>query len=155
MPRHNFARLLMGSLFASSVGFVPTAAQAITTGQAVTAQINKIRVAKGLKRLKSVPRLSAAARKHSLDQARAGALNHDGFAQRIDGAHIAGLRTAGENVAYVSGCGPASAKMIVKAWMNSPPHRKNILSPSFRMIGAGAALRGQCATTFATAEFAG
>jgi len=155
VPRRNVARLVMGWILASVFGVVPASSQAATTGDVIAAQINKIRAAKGLKRLRVMPRLSAAARNHSTNLARSGSLNHTGFSQRIDAARIPGLHTAGENVAYITGCGPSSAKVIVKMWMASAPHRRNILSPSFRMIGAGAALRGRCGATFATAEFAG
>ena len=73
----------------------------------------------------------------------------------FDAARIPGLRPAGENVAYITGCAPSSDRVIVRMWMASVPHRRNILSPSFRMIGAGTALRGRCGATFATTEFAG
>jgi len=44
----------------------------------------------------------------------------------------------GENIAY--GVGPnATPHAIVRAWMNSPPHRHAILSASFRSIGVGVA----------------
>jgi uncharacterized protein YkwD len=155
VPRRNFARLLMGSLLASVFGVVPASSQAATTGDAIAAQINKIRAGKGLKRLRVMPRLSAAARNHSTNLARSGKLHHNGFSQRISAARIPGLRTAGENVGYITGCSPSSTNVIVKMWMASAPHRRNILSPSFRMIGAGTALRGLCGATFATAEFAG
>lgn len=41
----------------------------------------------------------------------------------------------GENVAY----GYESGRLNVTAWMNSPPHRENILNSKFRMIGVGVA----------------
>ncbi|WAM31279.1 SafA/ExsA family spore coat assembly protein [Caldicellulosiruptor naganoensis] len=42
---------------------------------------------------------------------------------------------AGENIAY----GQRSGQEVVRAWMNSPGHRANILSPSFTGIGVGVA----------------
>ena len=42
-------------------------------------------------------------------------------------------RSAGENIAY----GYPSPQSVVKGWMNSEGHRKNILSPSFGKIGIG------------------
>ena len=42
-------------------------------------------------------------------------------------------KTAGENIAK----GQKDAKAVVDAWMNSPGHRKNILSKSFTHIGVG------------------
>lgn len=43
---------------------------------------------------------------------------------------------AGENIAWGEG-GRGSARSIVKAWMNSPGHRANILDRSFEHIGVG------------------
>lgn len=42
-------------------------------------------------------------------------------------------RMAGENIAY----GYAAPAQVVKGWMNSEGHRKNILSSSFTKIGVG------------------
>jgi uncharacterized protein YkwD len=41
--------------------------------------------------------------------------------------------TTGENIAF----GQESASGVVSAWMNSPPHRANILNPNHRYIGVG------------------
>lgn len=42
---------------------------------------------------------------------------------------------AGENIAM----GQKTPEQVMKAWMNSPGHRKNILNPSFTKIGVGVA----------------
>ena len=47
-------------------------------------------------------------------------------------------RTAGENIAK----GQQTPEAVVKAWMNSSGHRKNILNPSFTEIGVGYAEQG-------------
>ena len=44
--------------------------------------------------------------------------------------------TYGENIAYGGGY-YGTPKAIVKAWMNSPGHRANILNPAFRDVGVG------------------
>jgi len=41
--------------------------------------------------------------------------------------------TAGENIAF----GQKSPKAVMKAWMKSPGHRKNILTKAFKYIGVG------------------
>ena len=52
--------------------------------------------------------------------------------------HHAPSWSLGENIAYGSvGLGTPAA--IVRAWMNSPPHRANILDREFRDIGIGIA----------------
>jgi uncharacterized protein YkwD len=54
--------------------------------------------------------------------------------------YLAGARswTVGENLAWGAG-ERATPSAIVQAWMNSPGHRANILSGSFREIGLGVA----------------
>lgn len=49
---------------------------------------------------------------------------------------------AGENIAY----GQRTPQEVMNAWMNSPGHRSNILSPSYTQIGVGLAKdsRGVC-----------
>lgn len=44
-------------------------------------------------------------------------------------------RAAGENIAM----GQETPEQVMKAWMNSPGHRENILNPSFTKIGVGVA----------------
>ncbi|MEP9364029.1 CAP domain-containing protein [Nocardioides sp. CN2-186] len=46
-----------------------------------------------------------------------------------------GLQEVGENVAYGY---PTGTSVVVVGWMNSPPHRKNIMRPGYRLIGLGA-----------------
>jgi uncharacterized protein YkwD len=46
---------------------------------------------------------------------------------------------AGENIAWGTG-DLATPRSIVQAWMNSPPHRENILDTTFREIGMGIAV---------------
>jgi uncharacterized protein YkwD len=66
--------------------------------------------------------------------------------------------TVGENLAW--GTHRSSApRAITTMWMNSPGHRANILSPSFREVGIGLALgapgaNGGSAAPYAT-EFGG
>lgn len=45
-----------------------------------------------------------------------------------------GLSMVGENVAY----GYTAVGALLKAWMDSPGHRANILEPRYRLLGAGA-----------------
>jgi uncharacterized protein YkwD len=92
-------------------------------------------------------KLSTAARGHSLAMAREKFFSHDSlggasFVDRIRRTgYLAGARSwyVGENIAYGSG-NRSSPRSIGSAWMNSPPHRANILNKSFREIGIGLAL---------------
>jgi uncharacterized protein YkwD len=62
------------------------------------------------------------------------------FIDRIDSTgYMNGARSwvVGENLVW--GTGPLSTpQAVVTAWMNSPPHRENLLRPTFREIGIAA-----------------
>jgi uncharacterized protein YkwD len=88
--------------------------------------------------------LSAAARRHSRAMAERHFFSHDSlngssFLDRIKRTgYLRGARSwaVGENIAYGSGR-LSTPRAIGKAWMDSPGHRANILSRSFRSIGVG------------------
>jgi uncharacterized protein YkwD len=97
---------------------------------------NKARKENDLKPLTPDPRLFEAARKHSANMARQNKMDHilDGK-NPFDRIKAAGYKYgyAGENVAF----GNIPIEETFKGWMDSPPHRKNILSPHFTQIGLG------------------
>jgi uncharacterized protein YkwD len=65
------------------------------------------------------------------------------FVDRIRSTgYLSGARswTVGENIAYGTGR-RSTPRSIGRAWMNSPPHRANILSSSYRAIGIGIVAR--------------
>ena len=108
--------------------------------------LNAERARHRLRPLRLNRKLSAAARVHSRAMARHRFFSHtslDGatFVDRIRSTgYLAGVRSwaVGENIAYGSGS-RSSPRSIGTAWMNSPPHRANILSRSFREVGIGLA----------------
>jgi uncharacterized protein YkwD len=108
--------------------------------------LNAQRARHHLRPLRLNRRLSAAARRHSRAMARRRFFSHTSpngasFADRIRGTgYLSGARSwyIGENIAYGSG-DRSSPRSIGSAWMNSAPHRANILSRSFREIGIGLA----------------
>ncbi len=64
------------------------------------------------------------------------------FVSRIKRAgYLRGARawTVGENLAWGSGSLGSPAE-IVRGWMQSPPHKANILNGRFREVGVGIAL---------------
>jgi uncharacterized protein YkwD len=93
----------------------------------------------GLKPLTLDPMISAEAREHSADMARAGkAISHRGFNQRLqDIQKKIPYRAAAENVAAAVGYAD-SARTVVEGWKNSPDHRKNMLG-DFSLTGIGIA----------------
>ena len=84
-------------------------------------------------------------------------LSGQNFVQRIMSTHYvpaAARWFLGENLAWGDQAA-STPRSIVRAWMNSPAHRRNILTPGFREIGiaivAGAPVGGVSdAATFAT-----
>src|SRR5262245_10047290 len=133
---------------------------------AVVSRINLIRRGRGLRPLRSNRRLSAAAHFHSRDMASKGYFEHDSangtaFWRRIERFYPSqGFNswTVGENLLWASDTYGAS--FAVREWMNSPPHRQNLLSREWREVGIGAVTvssapgaYGGRAVTIVTADF--
>ena len=82
-------------------------------------------------------KLDVAAQKHSVWQDETQTMTHDGRGGTNAGQRITAegytWRTWGENVAY----GYSTADAVMAAWMNSPPHKANILNCNFKQIGMG------------------
>jgi hypothetical protein len=111
---------------------------------------NHERAAHGLAPLKWSGTLAAAARQHVQRMAAQNTLSHQlpGEPSMVDrateaGAHFSSLA---ENVAE----GP-SAESIHRQWMNSPPHRANLLDSQLDSVGIAVAERG--GVLFAVEDF--
>lgn len=125
--------------------------------------LNERREARGLRALHQNWRLARAALRHSRDMVHHVYFAHDSrsgrrFDARIRATgYLSGARawTVGENLAWGSQQ-LATPRMIVAAWMASPPHRRNILDGRFTDIGVaivgGAPVRGRpdVAATYTT-----
>ena len=101
--------------------------------------LNAARRRHGLPLLHLNRKLSLASKRHARSMAAHHYFEHGDFVGRIRAVHyLSGARSwiVGENIAWGSQRLGTPAE-IVKAWMNSPPHRANILSRSFREIGVG------------------
>ena len=112
----------------------------------VLASLNDVRVEYGLVPLRLSSELSAAARQHSSEMGRLGYFAHssaDGspFWRRIGRYYPVGRFrrwSVGENLVWnAPALDPAGA---LDAWMHSPEHRLNILTPDWREIGISAVL---------------
>lgn len=109
--------------------------------------LNAERMSRGLTALRTNGRLRNAALAHSRDMVANHYFAHDdqsggGPEDRI--AHAGylpryGPWVIGENIAWGTDY-LATPREIVRAWMNSPPHRHNILYSDFREIGIGIAV---------------
>ena len=100
---------------------------------AVVCLINLQRTSRGLPPLHENARLNRSAQRWTNTMVRAGSFTHGAdFAQRITAAGF-NWSQAGENIA----AGFQTPAAAVRAWMNSPGHCRNILSPAFADIGIG------------------
>jgi uncharacterized protein YkwD len=107
-------------------------------------EINQVRAQNGLSALRTSNALAEAAEFHSKAMASRGFFAHESadgtsFWKRVERFYPSrgfGYWSAGENLAY--GSPSMSADGAVRAWMNSPGHRANMLSQSWTEIGIGA-----------------
>lgn len=118
-----------------------------TLARATLCLLNRQRRAHGMAKLSFSKRLGKAARGHSAEMASRKYFSHNSrsgasFIDRIRRAgYLSRARrwSVGENIAWGTG-GLSTPRSIVRAWMNSPGHRANILNRNFRHIGIGISL---------------
>lgn len=113
------------------------AASSSADGPEVTLLSNEYRMSEGMGRLEMDPTLSKIAEDYAAD------MLHRDFFDHVtpDGQHLgdrlarghAIYRAAGENIAR----GQKDPESVMRAWMNSPGHRKNIMNPKYKKIGIG------------------
>lgn len=111
---------------------------------AVVKRMNTVRKAHGRSPLRAATRLNRAGRGHVVNMARHGYFAHrwsngDAFGRWIrrywPGSAYRSW-SAGENLYWE---GPSTtARRVVRAWMRSPGHRRNLLSRDWRRVGIGA-----------------
>jgi uncharacterized YkwD family protein/spore coat assembly protein SafA len=119
---------------------IPTVPADIRTQEnEVIRLVNVERAKKGLQPLSANWELSRVARLKSQDMANKGYFSHQSptYGSPFNMMENFGIRfsSAGENIAY----GQMTPAQVMSAWMNSPGHRANILSPSYTQIGVGLA----------------
>jgi len=111
---------------------------------ALVVEINAVRREHGLKPLISSSQLSSAAAQHTREMGVAGYFEHESFdstpfwkrIQRWYSSTRWRSWSVGENLLYSSP--DLTASEGVEMWMNSPQHRANLLSRSWREIGVSA-----------------
>jgi uncharacterized protein YkwD len=117
--------------------------------QQVIELVNKARAAEGLPPLKRADSLVEAARYHATDMLMDGYFEHDSYDNgisapvcpwytRVIGFYSPDWRQLSENIA----AGQVDPDRVVRDWMNSSGHRKNILSSATWEIGVGYASAG-------------
>ncbi|MRR07092.1 MAG: CAP domain-containing protein [Deltaproteobacteria bacterium] len=150
--------LLPGATPSAEVSSPEKSAEATETEAYLHDSINRIRKEHRLPALKASPALRQIARSHSRFMASTGYLGHGenggrDFRSRIEKAKVKGWRTLGENVARSMGY-RNNADVLISGWMQSKPHRKNILSADFNLTGIGTAEAAD-GTLYATQVFMG
>ncbi len=113
------------------------AASTLTVEEEVVQLVNQERAKYGLKPLTSNWEVARVARYKSQDMINKNYFDHNSptYGTPFQMMKNFGItyKTAGENIA----AGQTTAQAVVKAWMNSEGHRKNILSSSYTQIGVG------------------
>lgn len=108
------------------------------------AHINDFRREAGLAPLRASPELAAAAHEQSLSMAEHGFFGHDSFSgapfwERVETRYpkpADGAWRVGENLVWSSP--QLSARRALELWLNSPPHRQNLLTAVWREVGIAA-----------------
>ena len=121
-----------------SVPAPPTASGNLSSAGLLEA-INAERARAGLGPLSADPSLHAAAHQWAQSAARRKSMAH-----RKDLTHLiqgSPWSTINENI-YM-GTGAMTPTRVVRAWMNSPGHRKNLLHPRITVAGIGIATNAQ------------
>jgi uncharacterized protein YkwD len=96
---------------------------------------NRSRANHGRRALRLVPRLNRIARKHSLRMANQDDLHHNSrLVRQVDDMR---WRRLGENVGVAPAMGRGTLKAIHRAFLDSRPHRRNIMLRSFNRMGVG------------------
>ena len=112
--------------------------------QGVLSRLNTVRASKGLRPLVLSNELGEAALAHSRSMLAGGFFAHESrdgspFFVRVKRYYpAAGFHrwSAGENLLFSTG--KLSDASVISAWLNSPPHRENMLAPNWREVGIAA-----------------
>ena len=145
------ALVLPGSASAATctgADIIPSADNLTTVRTATLCLLNKERTSRGLGKLRSDGQLRKAAQRFSATMVRQRFFDHVGprgstLDSRVRGgtSYLRGSVRSwslGENIAWGSGA-LASPREIVRSWMHSSGHRRNVLDRRFRHIGIGVA----------------
>lgn len=102
---------------------------------ALVSGVNNARTAAGVPALRVAGGTTDVARRWAVSLANTTTLAHNAnLGAQLDAAGSTGWRVSGENVATGN-----DAAAVVAAYLNSPPHKANILDRRFTVVGVGAA----------------
>src|SRR3954468_15615074 len=122
----------------------PTASNLAHVSDVVFCLMNAMRANAGVPALRQQDELAKASVDHSQDMVDNKYFAHDSLDGRDVVARLEAVKyipksgewVIGENLAWGSGA-LGTPKALVNAWMNSPPHRENLLSGDFKEVGMG------------------
>jgi uncharacterized protein YkwD len=138
------AGLLLAPPAAANRVVAPHAGHARSLEASLLVAINAVRADHGLRPLRANARLAAAAGAHTRAMVERGFFAHESrdgtpFWRRIRRFYAAagyGYWSVGENLLWSSP--DVDASEAVRMWMQSPPHRKNLLTSRWRELGLAA-----------------
>ncbi|HEY8476159.1 MAG TPA: CAP domain-containing protein [Chloroflexota bacterium] len=150
-----FLAALVSTLAAMASTASAAQAQAPETAMRLVALINQERQHAGLPPLAVDASLTQAAQSYANVLAATGCWSHTcgpvpDVAQRLRNAGFAPSGEVGENLA----AGTHDPSTVMALWMQSPPHRANVLNPTFARLGVGVAEGGPLGVSW-VAVFAG
>jgi uncharacterized protein YkwD len=122
------------------------------TVSAMFQALNADRGRSGLPALSWRANLANTAASWASQMARAGSLYHQNLGSLIRSPEYAGYRAMGENI--LVGPGNMSGQTMESNWMASAPHRANILSGAYNVVGIGY-YRGPDGRLWAVQDFGG
>ncbi len=114
--------------------------------------MNQDRANAGLPPLGNSPKLQNLAATWSQQMSMDGYLHHQDLSSILYSGNYPEFHTLGENV--IEAPGSFSAQQLEAAWMNSPPHRANILNGGYNTVGLGT-FQGSDGQLWSTADFGG
>ncbi|MGY6706479.1 CAP domain-containing protein [Roseinatronobacter sp.] len=102
--------------------------------------LNRERDRAGMARVTLSPELTRIAQDHACDMSRRGYFSHDspdgaGMMDRLANAQIQGICRAAENIAK----GQRDVPHVMRVWLQSSGHRRNILDQRLTLVGFGRA----------------
>jgi len=120
----------------------PTAATARVSARALLCDVNMLRRKHGLRPLRWNRKLARGASRHARDMATRHYFAHDtpegtGVLARLRRAGYRG-RLVAENIGFGTNS-LSSPRAVASSWMESAPHRHNLLDPALRDVGVGTA----------------
>ena len=146
--------LVSGSTTASGAASAPAVRLQALNSDILT-NLNVTRISKKLRPLVLSDDLERAASAHSRSMLNGGFFQHESkdgspFSVRVKHYYVAAgfdSWSAGENLLYSTS--EISASAAIRAWLNSPMHRANMLNPAWREVGIGAFYASAAGGTFA------